>query len=100
MILQDASKKTTAESGMARMNAVSSVPTSAAAKRSRRRPPVGAVLRPEERRQLAGLTLFDERTILKWERGGEVTARTRKELEAGARRLGLPVPPKKAAAKS
>jgi hypothetical protein len=52
----------------------------------------GTILKPSERRRLSGETLFEERTILRWERGETVLDTTRLALENAARKLGYPIP--------
>jgi hypothetical protein len=52
----------------------------------------GSILTVRERRDLEFQTRFDRRTILRWERGGELMDRTKRALDAAARKMGLPVP--------
>ena len=54
----------------------------------------GAVLTPDERRKLELRTLFDRRTILKWERGEPVSLRTANSLIHAAKLMDLPTPEK------
>ena len=49
---------------------------------------------PDERRKLELRTLFDRRTILKWERGEPVSLRTAKSLIHAAKLMDLPTPEK------
>lgn len=54
----------------------------------------GSILSVKERRDLEFQTRFDRRTILRWERGDELMDRTKRALDAAARKMGLPVPVK------
>jgi hypothetical protein len=52
----------------------------------------GSILTVKERRDLEFQTRFDRRTILRWERGDDLMDRTKRALDAAARKMGLPVP--------
>jgi hypothetical protein len=68
--------------------------TQAAQERPVKKPKEGVLTRPE-RKELVGESLCDERTVMKWETGGDVTDTIRRRLEKAARKLGIPIPEKR-----
>jgi hypothetical protein len=52
------------------------------------------ILTPHERIRLAGKTMISLNAIRRWERGEKILARTKRELDHWAKRLGFPTPPK------
>jgi hypothetical protein len=52
----------------------------------------GSLLTVDERRDLEFQTRCDRRTIIRWERGADLTVKTKRLLDAAAKKMGLPVP--------